>query len=126
MWPADSPEYEILQPDPPRLRLQQLDGLRAQWHIVRSTVLDSVRRQPDDLPGQIDFRPAQPANFFTPLAGQHQEFDSGPVNAVRKRMPDFGEFRFREHPVAVLAPATGGADHRVDVYQTFADRPREE
>src|SRR5262245_20651468 len=71
-----------------------------------------------------DLAPSQRADFFPPLAGEHQQLDDFAVSIVRATAPNRGQFCVRQYSVArLLVASLVRANDRIDLAQPFTNRP---
>ena len=93
---------------------------------MRPAILSAGAVQIDGAGFEVDFRPAQAADFVPPLAGQHQQSDDPAVVVIGRCLPHRSEFAIIKHAFARLfLGGLVGADYRVRLAQPLPDGPSE-
>src|SRR5262249_38810440 len=83
-------------------------------------VLAACRRQPDEALVQVNFTPAQTADFFTPLAGEDQQLDDLAIVIVAAGIPHLHQFWLAQVVARALALTVSAA--RADAEVGFSSR----
>ena len=89
-------------------RLQDLDGLPGQRHLMGQSIFRALARQTPDAALQVDLRPLHAANLAAPLPEQQQEADDRAELALVSVTP---------------APAVGAVAAQTARISTFAQHP---